>query len=107
MLNSVRALYTTVGIYKRTEHTQMKDRFPATEANTAVAKLRGMSLLSGGLRQWEFYLSFREYTRSHRTRFAGKDLLRKESAESEVRGRETLPEHLRTPACVHIAGKIA
>jgi len=84
-----------MGIHKRTEHLQMKDRFPTTKANAAVAKLRRMSLLNGGLRQWEFYLPFREYTRSHRTRFAGKNLLLvRERQASEVRGQETLLETL-------------
>ena len=55
----------------------MKDRFSTTEANTAMAKLRRMSLLSDWLRQGEFYLPFRKYTCSYWTRLVGKDLLPK------------------------------
>lgn len=91
-----------------TEHTQMKDRFSTTEANTAIAKLRGVSLLSDELRQGEFYLPFRKYIYCTGRNLQGKIFLRERRAsESEVRGRETLLEHLRTPACVHIVGKIA
>jgi len=64
----------------------MKDRFPTTETNTAVAKLRGVSLLSDGLRQWEFYLPFREYTRSYRKRNSQERIsLVRERQASEVR----------------------
>lgn len=93
-------------IYKRTEYAQMKDRFPTTATN--LAKLRETSLLSGGLRQWEFYLPFHEYIRARTGRDSkGRILFARVRQASEVRGRETLLEHLRTPACVHIAGKIA
>lgn len=85
----------------------MKDRFPTTEANTAVAKLRGVSLLTD-YDNGNFICHFANiHARTGRDARGKESPPVRERRESEVRGRETLLEHLRTPACVHIAGKIA
>lgn len=96
MQDSVRALNATAEIYKRSKRTQMKDRFPTAEANTAVVKLREMSLLSS-YDNGNFICHF---TNIHAC--TGRDLQERisfvrERLVSEVRGRETLLEHLRTP----------